>query len=174
MSKALLIIDVQHGFLKGYEELPERIAKVARKFLRNNDKVVAIQHIDEMEGSPIEFGTDGANIPDILTDSADILIQKKFPISFKETDLDNYLQEHRIKELFIAGFNMEFCILFTSIAAADRGYEVTVIEDLCGSANDGKTYEMNDLDIVDFVGTVLDWSEVVQSNSLAETEYKDD
>lgn len=127
-----------------------------------------------MEGSPIEFGTDGANIPDILTDSADILIQKKFPISFKETDLDNYLQEHRINELFIAGFNMEFCILFTSIAAADRGYEVTVIEDLCGSANDGKTYEMNDLDIVDFVGTVLDWSELVTNRYLEETEYNDD
>ena len=43
---------------------------------------------------------------------------------------------------------MEFCILFTSIAAADRGYEVTVIEDLCGSANNGETYEMNDLDFI--------------------------
>ena len=69
---------------------------------------------------------------------------------------------------------MEFCILFTSIAAADRGYEVTVIEDLCGSANDGKTYEMNDLDIVDFVGTVLDWSELVTNKYLEETEYNDD
>lgn len=174
MSKALLIIDVQQGFLKGYEDLPERISKVAHRFLRNNDKVVAIQHIDEMEGSPIEFGTDGANIPELLTDSADILIQKKYPISFKDTDLHEYLQGHGIKELFIAGFNMEFCILFTSIAAADRGYEVTVIEDLCGTANDGKTYEMNDLDIVDFIGTVLDWSEVVQTKSLYETEYKDD
>lgn len=174
MSKALLIIDVQHGFLKGYEKLPERISKVAHTFLRNNDKVVAIQHIDEIEGSPIEFGTYGANIPDILIDSADILIQKKYPTSFKETDLDNYLQNHGIKELFITGFNMEFCILFTSITAADRGYEVTVIEDLCGSANDGKTYEMNDLDIVDFIGTVLDWSDIVKNKYLEETEYNND
>lgn len=174
MSKALLIIDVQQGFLKGYEYLPERISKVAHRFLRNNNKVVAIQHIDEMEGSPIKFGTDGANIPELLTDSADILIQKKYPISFKDTDLQEYLQEHRIKELFIVGFNMEFCILFTSIAAADRGYEVTVIEDLCGTVNVGNTYEMNDLDIVDFIVTVLDRSKVVQNKSLDETEYKDD
>ena len=68
---------------------------------------------------------------------------------------------------------MEFCILFTSIAAADRGYDVTVIEDLCGSENDGSTYEMNDLDITDFIGTVLDWSELVTNKYLEETEYDD-
>lgn len=48
MSKALLIIDMQQGFLKGYKELPERIAKVACKFKENNDKVIVIQHIEEM------------------------------------------------------------------------------------------------------------------------------
>lgn len=174
MSKALLIIDMQQGFLKGYKELPERIAKVACKFKENNDKVIVIEHIEEMEGSPIEFGTDGAEVPTVLTDSADILIQKKYPISFNETNLQEYLFEHGIKELFITGFNMEFCILFTSIAAADRGYKVTVIEDLCGSANNGETYEMNDLDIVDFIGTVMDWSEVIANKYLEETEFNDD
>lgn len=173
MTKALLIIDVQQGFLKGYEELPERIAKIAQKFKDNNDKVIAIQHIDDMKGSPIEFGTASAEIPTILTGSADIIIQKRYPISFKKTDLQSYLDEQGIKELFITGFNMEFCILFTSIAAADRGYDVTVIEDLCASANDGSTYEMNDLDITDFIGTVLDWSELVTNKYLEETEYDD-
>ncbi|CEA00946.1 Peroxyureidoacrylate/ureidoacrylate amidohydrolase RutB [Jeotgalicoccus saudimassiliensis] len=174
MTKALLIIDVQKGFLKGHEELPERIAGVARHFLRNHDKVVAVQHIDENEGSPIEFGTDGANIPDILTDTADIFIQKKTPVAFKDTELDGYLKKHKIKELFIVGFNMEFCILFTAVAAFDRGYDVTVIEDLCGTENNGSTYGMNDLEIEKFVGTVLDRSDVVQNKRLDETEFKDD
>lgn len=173
MSKALLIIDVQQGFLKSYEELPDRIAKVAQKFKDNNDTVIAVQHIDDMKGSLIESGTAGAEIPAILTDKADIIIQKRYPISFKETNLQSYLNEQGIKELFITGFNMEFCILFTSIAAADRGYDVTVIEDLCGSANNGSTYEMNDLNITDFIGTVLDWSELVTNKYLEETEYDD-
>ena len=173
MSKALLIIDVQQGFLKSYKELPDRIAKVAQKFKDNNETVIAFQHLDDMKGSPSEFGTAGAEIPTILTDKADITIQKKYPISFKETNLQSYLDEQGIKELFITGFNMEFCILFTSIAAADRGYDVTVIEDLCGSENDGSTYEMNDLDITDFIGTVMDWSELVTNKYLEETEYDD-
>src|SRR5699024_641655 len=135
MSKALLIIDVQQGFLKSYEELPDRIAKVAQKFKDNIDTVIAVQQNDDMKGRLIESSTAGAEIPAILTDKADIIIQKRYPIYFKETNLQSYLNEQGIKELFITGFNMEFCILFTSIAAADRGYDVTVIEDLCGSAN---------------------------------------
>ncbi|HIV81688.1 MAG TPA: isochorismatase family protein [Candidatus Salinicoccus merdavium] len=67
---------------------------------------------------------------------------------------------------------MEFCILFTSIAAADRGYKVTVIEDLCSTVNTGGTYEMSDLDIVDFVGTVIDWSGVIENKYLEETGFK--
>lgn len=82
MSKALLIIDVQQGFLKSYKELPDRIAKVAQKFKDNNDTVIAFQHLDDMKGSPIEFGTAGAEIPTILTDKADITIQKKIPYIF--------------------------------------------------------------------------------------------
>ena len=38
---------------------------------------------------------------------------------------------------------------------------VNYIEDATGSVNDGDVYEMADLDIVDFVGCVLDWSGVV-------------
>ena len=69
---------------------------------------------------------------------------------------------------------MEFCILFTSIAAADRGYEVTVIEDLCGTVNGEDSYEMPGLDIVDFLGTVMDWSGVISNKYLEELEFAKD
>ena len=62
----------------------------------------------------------------------------------------------------MVGFNAEYCCLFTSIAASDRGYKVTYIEDASGTVNDEDTYEMKGLDIVDFVGSVLDWSDVVE------------
>lgn len=52
--------------------------------------------------------------------------------------------------------------MFTAIAAFDRGYNVTIIEDATGTANDEETYEMKGLDIRDFVGTVLHWSEVIE------------
>lgn len=39
---------------------------------------------------------------------------------------------------------------------------MTYIEDASGTVNDEDTYEMKELDIVDFVGSVLDWSGTVE------------
>ncbi len=50
--------------------------------------------------------------------------------------------------------------MFTAIAAFDRGYEVTFIENATGTVNTDETYEMEGLDVRDFVGTVLNWSDV--------------
>ena len=47
--------------------------------------------------------------------------------------------------------NAEYCCLFSAIIASDRGYKVTYIEDATASVNNGGTYEMKDLDIVDFI-----------------------
>ena len=52
----------------------------------------------------------------------------------------------------------------------DRGYKVTFIEDATGTVNDEATYEMKGLDIRDFVGTVLPWSNVIEV--LDVEEYK--
>ena len=170
--KALLVIDVQNGFLEGKDVLVDNISKIAEHFRGNNDKVIAFKHIDEDVGSPIEKSTEGAEISEKILSHTDELLEKRYPISFKETDLDKILKESGIEEIYITGFNMEFCILFTSIAATDRGYKVTVIEDLCSTVNTGGTYEMSDLDIVDFVGTVIDWSGVIENKYLEETGFK--
>lgn len=52
--------------------------------------------------------------------------------------------------------------MFTAIAAYDRGYKVTFIENATGTVNNADTYEMEGLDIRDFVGTVLHWSDVIE------------
>ncbi|WP_255612816.1 isochorismatase family protein [Marinilactibacillus sp. Marseille-P9653] len=66
------------------------------------------------------------------------------------------MELNKVTHLFVVGFNAEYCCLFTSIAGVDRGYKVTYIEDASGTVNDEDTYEMKGLDIVDFVGSVLD------------------
>ena len=174
--KALLIIDLQKGFLENNDydpkyEVIDSVVKVANEFKENNDKVIALRHIDENADSPIASGTKGADLPEAVLEVSDEVIEKRYPISFKETNLDEVLKENGISELYMTGFNMEFCILFTSIAAADRGYDVTVIEDLCSTANNGDTYGMKNLNIVDFVGTVLDRSGVITNKYLEETGF---
>lgn len=58
----------------------------------------------------------------------------------------------------------------TAITSYDHGYKVTFIEGATGTANDGDTYEMKDLNIHDLIGTVLHWSEVIEVFNYEEYE----
>jgi len=89
-------------------------------------------------------------------------LKKKTPSAFFQTELNDKLLQLGVDHLFITGFNTEFCCQFTAIAAYDRGYKVTFIEDATATVNDKTTYEMEGLDIRDFVGTVLHWSNVIE------------
>jgi nicotinamidase-related amidase len=100
----------------------------------------------------------------------DYEIEKRTPSAFYGTNLAELLQELHVEKLVITGFNTEFCCLFTSISAYDRGYKVTFIEDATGTVNNDKTYEMPGLDIKDFIGTVLHWSEVMEVLDFEEYE----
>ncbi|WP_411844209.1 isochorismatase family cysteine hydrolase [Salinicoccus sp. HZC-1] len=133
--------------------------------------MIVFKHIDKTEGSLIEYGTSKSEIPFELIEAASAVIEKAYPIAFKGTGLQQYLEDNKTDKLYITGFNMEFCVLFTSVAAADRGYEVVVIEDLCGTVNDENTYEMEGLDIVDFTGSVIDWSGVIENQYLEESKF---
>lgn len=85
------------------------------------------------------------------------------------------MRERGIDHLFITGFNTEFCCMFTAIYAYDRGYKVTLIEDATGTLNTKETYEMKGLDIRDFIGNVLHWSDVIEVLDFEEYEegYRD-
>ena len=103
-----------------------------------------------------------------IKEYADIIIEKKTPSAFFQTELSDKLEQLGVDHLFITGFNTEFCCQFTAIAAYDRGYRVTFIEDATGTVNDEATYEMKGLDVKDFVGTVLHWSNVIEVLDLEE------
>lgn len=169
--EALIVLDVQNGFIKGNDEIVSRIKKLANHFKNEGNKVIAFKHIDKTKGSLIEYGTSESELPSGLNSLVSEVIQKEYPIAFKETELQQYLEDNKIDKLYIIGFNIEFCVLFTSVAAADRGYEVIVLEDLCGTVNDEDTYEMDGLDIIDFVGSVIDWSGVIKNEYLEESKF---
>ncbi|WP_211326450.1 cysteine hydrolase family protein [Thermosporothrix hazakensis] len=89
------------------------------------------------------------------------IITKRSPSAFHKTALEEKLREKGVDHVVICGFNTEYCALFTAIAAYDRGFKVSFIEDATGTVADANTYEMPGLDIRDFVGSVLNWSKVI-------------
>lgn len=172
--KALIVLDCQKGMLeRGYfDELRKNILKLQNIFKQNGDIIINTRHIDNDENSIIYNGNESGSLDEELSVLADYIIEKESPNIFQCKDLTEILLKYQIKEVVITGLNAEYCCLFSAIIASDRGYKVTYIEDATASVNNGETYEMKDLDIVDFIGCILDWSGQVEVLYLDEFESK--
>lgn len=162
--KALLVIDVQNGIVNfgEFKEELSLIEKVIKDFKDADRPVIFMKHVDNAEESPLYKESAGSELHPSLKGYADFVLEKQTPSSFFNTELASTLEKLGITHLFITGFNTDFCCMFTAIAAFDRGYRVTFIENATGTVNTDETYEMEGLDIKDFVGTVLHWSEVIE------------
>lgn len=174
--EALLVIDVQNGIVDfgDFEEELNLIQSMIEDFKGKRKPVIFIRHLDDVEESPLYRGSAGSELHPSVKGFAEVVVEKQTPSSFFKTELAGLLEELEVDHVFITGFNTEFCCMFTTISAFDRGYKVTFIEDATGTANTDETYEMPGLDIRDFVGTVLHWSDAIEVLDYEEyvEEYK--
>lgn len=141
MNTALLIIDIQNDYFpNGRMELndPEQAATNAAKALtwfRQNkkDNIFHIQHLahDPSVGFFLP-DTEGAEIHASVAPLASEDITVKYaPNSFLNTDLEKKLKEKEVTKLVVVGMMTHMCVDSTVRAAADLGFEVTVLEDAC-------------------------------------------
>lgn len=155
MKEALLIIDFQNyivNFLQ--QDQPLNVIKKLINIFESEDKeIIFIKNIvkDDDVDLDITISTNGYPV-----------FEKNKPNAFENPELLDYLKEKGIERLVISGFNTEYCCLFTSIVGRYLGFHMTLIEDACGTTGDENSYEMPGLDINDFVGTVLNWSDYVE------------
>ncbi|GEL77798.1 cysteine hydrolase family protein [Tenuibacillus multivorans] len=162
--KALLVIDVQKSIVnfKDFTDELSKIEHIMKDFKKNSEPIIFMRHVDDVKDSPLYRHSEGSELYSPLKHYADHIVEKTTPSSFYQTDLSNLLEKLGVNHVYITGFNTEFCCLFTAISGFDRGYDVTFIEDATGTVNDENTYEMKGLDIRDFVGTALHWSNTIE------------
>lgn len=160
--KALLVLDMQKGILqsKNFSSQRMKIHGLIDIFKRKGYPIILTRHRVLREGSSLSTQK-SLELDEKIEKLGDFILDKNTPSAFYKTKLNDILQKKQVKELVITGFNTEYCCLFTSIIAFEKGYDVFFIEDATGSVNDDTTYEMPGLDINDFVGSVLNWSNVI-------------
>lgn len=168
--KALLVIDAQNVIIetKDFQKELTNIEEMIKDFKEKEYPVIFIRNISDDQNSPFYKNARSSELYPPLGQYADMIIDKKTPSAFYQTNLNKKLEQLGVNHLLITGFNTEFCCQFTSIAAYDRGYQVTFIENATGTVNDDETYEMEGLDIRGFVGTVLHWSNVIEVLDIEE------
>ncbi|MDB5613876.1 MAG: isochorismatase hydrolase, partial [Devosia sp.] len=105
--------------------------------------VIHVRH-ESPEGSPFFVaGTPGAEIiPAVAPKTGEQVVVKNFPNAFRDTDLKGKLDAAGIKDVVIVGAMSHMCIDATARAAADYGFNVTVVEDAAATRDaefDGMT-----------------------------------
>ena len=128
---ALLIIDVQDFYFSGgRSELvdPEPASlnaqKLLRRFREEGMLVVHVRHSSE-QGAEIHRN--------VRPTAGEKVVSKNHVNAFKETDLLEYLREHRIEKLVICGMMTHMCVEAAVRAARDYDFDVTLIHDACAT-----------------------------------------
>jgi ureidoacrylate peracid hydrolase len=71
----------------------------------------------------------------LTVDPADLHVAKYRMSGFWDTPLDSVLKNLRVDTLLFAGVNVDQCVLATLVDAACLGYDVVLVEDLCGTTS---------------------------------------
>ena len=142
MKTALLLIDIQNDYfpggkmeLEGSPEASVRAKQLLGFFRQGHLPVVHIQHVSTRPGATFFLpDTDGVRIQqNVRPLETDVVFQKHYPNSFRETPLLKHLRDEGIARLVICGMMTHMCVDATTRAAADYGFECVIVQDACAT-----------------------------------------
>ena len=141
MKEALLIIDVQNDYFPGGAnelshpfDAEKRIQELIAESRICGRPVIYIQHFNPPGDTFFLEGTFGAEISErIKPQEEDKVIIKRYPNSFLETELDEYLKSLQVDTLIVCGMMTHMCVDTTVRAAMDYGYQVKLAADACAT-----------------------------------------
>lgn len=164
MKKALMVLDLQNGILEqgDFSIITQKINELISEYDKSDDEVIFFRHINKDEEDNHLYYENHYNIDIICNTEKYLVLDKDQPSAFSNPNLVEILKSKKVEHIVIVGFNTEYCCLFTAINAHHEGYKVTFIEDATGTVNDEDTYEMKGLDINDFIGSILNWSNCIE------------
>ena len=133
-QRALVVVDVQRGFddpSLGPRDNPQAEANVAKlidAWRERGEPVVFVQH--DWQGGPLERGTPGFDLKDVVAGEPDLRIVKDVHSSFHgDVDLDAWLRERGIDAIAVCGIQTNACCETTARIGSDLGYDVWFVLD---------------------------------------------
>ncbi|MFI2713493.1 cysteine hydrolase family protein [Micromonospora sp. NPDC018662] len=126
---ALLVVDVQHGVVRGAHDRDRVVANIAALVERARDAgvpVVWVQHRSE----ELPTGSEPWQIvPELARRDDEPLVHKAYGDSFEATDLEQVLAAGGVGRLVVTGAQTDACVRSTLHGAFTRGYDVTLVAD---------------------------------------------
>ena len=137
---ALLLIDLQNDYFSGGKiELPGadealQNALILLRFARAEGlSVIFMRHFSVQPQATFFLpDTKGAHLHDSLVPvEHEPVMDKNFPNSFRQTELEEYLNARKITRLVICGMMSHMCVDATTRAAFDKDYACILAHDAC-------------------------------------------
>ena len=134
VNTALLVIDMQLGNFESNpvymaNDLLTKTKSLIQKARASHVPIIYVQN-NGGKGDPDECGSSGWKIhPAIAPIKGEVLIQKKTPDAFHETNLHEELKSRKITHVVVVGLQTEYCIDTTCRRAFSLGYKVTLVKD---------------------------------------------
>jgi len=141
MARALVIVDIQNDYFPGGAyplHEPEAAAAAARdvleRFRKAGEPVFHVQHVSDADAAFMRPGTPGVEINDAVAPaSGEPVIRKDAPNAFLRTPLERDLRARGVDAVVVCGMMTSMCVDATVRAAADLGFDVTVVHDACAA-----------------------------------------
>jgi len=143
-NTALLVIDIQGGttgstsaltaLKEQSEELIHHVNAIAQDMFAQDHMVVyvrteVVNPLLNVLNNTMARGTEGAELdPRLVIQPSEVVVKRKGD-SFMGTGLDRILEEHQVGKLVLVGLDAAGCVRSTALAALNRGYQISLIED---------------------------------------------
>lgn len=142
MSNALIVVDVQNGFINHYtEHVPERVVTLIES--GDYDPILFTRFINTPGGPYHRF----VNWHELVDPPETDLVDRLAPFATEETtftkpgyagipqELEEYLREHEIEQVTIVGIDTDMCVLKVAMDIFDLNIEPLVLVDCCASTS---------------------------------------
>ena len=144
--RALLVIDMLKDFIDedgvlctgpAGESIVDFIKKKTNEFRGKNHPIIYICDNHEKDDKDFDMfpphciaGTEGSNIiGELEVKDGDKIIKKRRYSAFFGTDLDLYLREKGVDELYLVGVCTNICVLYTAADARNIDYKVNIYKE---------------------------------------------
>lgn len=136
MKSLLLVIDLQNAFInQNTEKVPSKIEETIAS--NQYDDVAFTRFVNYEDSLYIKKlnwrGCLSEEDKTIVINTKDYQVFDKSIYSSVTKELIEYIHKNQITEIHLCGINTDCCVLKTALDLFELGYNVSVLENLCGS-----------------------------------------
>ena len=161
--KALLVIDIQEDstgttakdsspFKNDSEKYITSVNQIINRASKENIAIIYIRHefqglrgkiLSRVTSDGLDIkGQPGTEIDKRVSVISNNIFPKAVSDAFSNPDLEAYLINQQVDELFLIGIDAQYCVYSTAKGALNRGYKVNLITDGISMANKNKWDEV--------------------------------